>query len=414
MSDPLLGAKLLTLFEAVRADLRPELQSGHAKLRCDLIEMLLARMAVETDAAAIDTSSLANEQAARNRTEDKISELIASPIEQRGSSKELAIEPQVITDWLAARGLLGTVNRIHTVPGGRSKGTLLLDLADGDALVIRLDFAAAVTGTSVRYEYPVIAAAFRAGLPVPEPLAYEDSPDVIGGRFILFRKVAGKAMGTLFASDASPAFCKQFAAALARLHSLDVDAAGLTTMLEFGDAANPVEALLDKREAEYRNKVQPEPLIDAAFAWLREQLPTIGVERRLIHGDAALHNTMGEGDRLTALLDWEFAHLGDPAEDLAYCRFLVSKLLPWPEFMEAYRAAGGPEVSDARLSFFTIWRTLTLSVWTGMARQTYDSDADRDLRVAAIGHNTFPRQLRALANDLVQEMNAVTNGSTHS
>ena len=70
----------------------------------------------------------------------------------------------------------------------------------------------------------------------------------------------------------------------------------------------------------------------------------------------------------------------------------------------AYRAAGGPAISPERLTFFGVWRTLILSVWTGLARTAYDSGADRDLRLAAIGHNTFPRQLRALANDLAEAM----------
>lgn len=406
MSDPQLGAKLRAIYEAVRDDLRPALQDANARLRCELIEMLLARLVVEVDAPPIPHDDVAREAEARNAIEDEILALLAAPPERKGSASELVIAPEVFTRWLAQRGIGGTVVRVTTVPGGRSKGTLLLDLEDGGDLVVRLDFSAAVTGTSVINEYPVIAAVHKAGLKVPEPYAIEESPEVIGGRFIVFEKVAGKAMGTLFASDASPAFCKDFAANLARLHRLDIADLGLGDTLEFAGSDNPVAALLAKREAEYRNGVGPTPLIDAAFAWMHAELPHLGIRRQLVHGDAALHNTMGEGDRLTALLDWEFVHVGDPAEDLAYCRFLIEKILPWEEFMSAYHAAGGPEVSERRLAFFRIWRTLTLSVWTGMARGTFDSGKDCDLRIAAIGHNTMPRQLRALANDLKREMTA--------
>lgn len=404
MSDPQLGAKLRAIYQAVRDDLRPDLQDANARLRCELIEMLLARLVVEVDAPPIPHDDVPAEAAARNAIEDAILALLAAPPERKGSARELAIAPEAFTRWLADRGIGGTVVRVTTVPGGRSKGTLLLDLEDGGDLVVRLDFSAAVTGTSVVAEYPVIAAVHKAGLQVPEPLGIEESPDVIGGRFIVFEKVAGKAMGTLFASDASPAFCKEFAATLAKLHRLDVGSLGLGETLEFAGADNPVAALLAKREAEYREGVEPTPLIDTAFAWMHAELPYLGVHRQLVHGDAALHNTMGDGDRMTALLDWEFVHLGDPAEDLAYCRFLIERILPWDEFMNAYYAAGGLEVSDRRLAFFRIWRTLTLSVWTGMARRTFDSGKDCDLRLAAIGHNTMPRQLRALANDLSREM----------
>lgn len=406
MTDPKLSAKLRAIYDAVRDDLKPDLTDGNARLRCDLIEMLLARLVVEVDAPPIPHDDVQSEAEARNAIEDEILALLAAPPERKGSANELVIAPETFTNWLKERGIGGTVVKVTTVPGGRSKGTLLLDLQDGGDLVVRLDFSAAVTGTSVVDEYPVIAAVHKAGLIVPEPLGIEESPDVIGGRFIVFERVPGKAMGTLFASDASPAFCKDFAANLARLHQLDVENLGLGDALEFADSANPVAALLAKREAEYRNGVETTPLIDAAFAWMHAELPHLGIQRRLVHGDAALHNTMGDGDRMTALLDWEFVHLGDPAEDLAYCRFLVERILPWDEFMDAYYAAGGPEVTERRMAFFRIWRTLTLSVWTGMARGTFDSGKDCDLRIAAIGHNTMPRQLRALANDLTREMTA--------
>jgi aminoglycoside phosphotransferase (APT) family kinase protein len=405
MNDPLLGAKLKAIFEALRADVKPELQSPHAKLRCELMEMLLARLSVEADLDPVEDGPVDAEAAARNAQEDAILKLLAGPVEQSGSARELVIAPETFTQWFDANGIPGKVIKVTNVPGGRSKGTLLLDLADGGEMVVRLDFSAAVTGTSVTDEYPVIAAVHKAGLRVPEPFGIEQSSDVIGGRFIVFEKVPGKAMGTLFASDASPAFCKDFARTLARLHSLEIEDLALDDTIEFGLETNPVEALLDKREKEYRDNVRETPLIEAAFEWMRSELPQIGVQRRIVHGDAALHNAMGEGDTLTALLDWEFVHAGDPAEDLAYGRFLIENILPWEDFMAAYYDAGGPKISDRRMAFFRVWRTLTLSVWTGMARGAFDSGKDRDLRVAAIGHNTMPRQLRALANDLSREMN---------
>ena len=404
MNDPLLGAKLRSIFDAVRADLKPELTSPNAQLRCELIEMLLARLAVEADADPVVQGDVDAEARTRNAIEDEILAVLAAPVETRGSAKELSVPPETFTRWLADRGIAGTVSKVSIVPGGRSKGTLLLDLDNGQDLVVRLDFSSAVTGTSVVDEYHAIAAVHKAGLKVPRPLAIETSANVIGGRFIVFERVPGKAMGTLFASDASPEFCKDFAATLARMHNFDIDGLGLCDKIEFGSVENPVAGLLAKREKEYRDGVVPTPLIDAAFAWLHAELPHLGIHRQLVHGDAALHNTMGEGDRLTALLDWEFVHAGDPAEDLAYCRFLIEKILPWDEFMQAYYDAGGPHIPERRMAFFTVWRTLTLSVWTGMARGTFDRGKDRDLRVAAIGHNTMPRQLRALASDLAREM----------
>ncbi|WP_068076756.1 phosphotransferase family protein [Novosphingobium lentum] len=407
MNDPLLGEKLRSILAAIRADLKPEMQGAGAKLRCELVEMLLARLSVEADEAAGPPSGVEGERDWRIAHETKIAEVLGRPVAPTGSANELEIAPETFTAWFATRDPSLRVNKVTTVPGGRSKGTILLDCDDGRQLVIRRDFSAAVTGTSVADEFPVIRAIHGRGLAVPEPLWLEPSPEAIGGRFIVFERLAGKAMGTLFSSDATPAFCREFAAALARLHALDIDDLGIAETLTFGRQPHPVGAIVDSYEARYRKGMPSVPLIDAAFVWLRERLPHIGNQRRLVHGDAGLHNTLGDGDRLTGLLDWEFTHAGDPAEDLAYCRFLIAKILPWDDFMAAYHAAGGAPISAERLSFFTVWRTLMLSILTGFARNAYDTGIDRDLRIEAIGCNTFPKQLRDLADDLARERQAL-------
>lgn len=451
MDNKLLSAKLRSVVSALRDDLKPELGSAQAKLRAELIDMLLTRLAVEIE---LDAESDAHERALAGLLAQVApagdarafsDELVATDLGDAGKRREIAdlvaavagsertwrsaVEEQVVavqnakpagprssaelmvpldtfTGYLKKRfpddKSIAAV-KLTTVPGGRSKGTILAEIS-GDAgprsIVLRKDFGVNVAGASVTYEYPIIQAAWECGLPVPEPLWLEDDPEAIGGRFIAFARVPGRAMGTLFAGDATPAFLREFAGALARLHSLDIDATGLADKLSLGRDAHPVRTMIDQFRERYRKNVPPTPLMDAAFAWLDLQLDAIGNERALVHGDAGLHNTMGEGDRMTALLDWELAHAGDPAEDLAYCKYLVQRLMPWDEFMAAYRDAGAPAISDERIRFFTVWRTLYLSILTGGTRTLFESGGDQDLRIAGIGYTTFPRQLRDLAADL--------------
>lgn len=457
MNKPVLAATLRSLLTALREDLKPELVSAQAKLRADLIDMVLVRLAVEVEhdeasdehtqallallgtlpgfqaaahtdpfrafsdaLAGVDLSHSAtrqqitamvgaiasNEQAWRASVEQSVVDANSAAPTDKRSSTELAIAPDTFTAYLRQRfpdNATLTAQKVTTVPGGRSKGTILVDLI-GDqgpqAIVVRRDFEASVTGTSVGYEYPIVCAAWEHGIPVPQPLWLENDTQAIGGRFIAFARVPGKAMGTLFSSDASPAFLREFAGALAKVHTLDIDQTGLAHQLNLGNEAHPVRAMVQQFRQRYRQSVPPTPLMDAAFTWLDLQMDSLGQSRCLVHGDAGLHNTMGDGDRLTALLDWELAHAGDPAEDLAYCKYLVERLMPWSEFMAAYRDHGGPAVSEERLRFFTVWRTLYLSILTGGARSMFDNGGDRDLRIAGIGLNTFPRQLRDLASDL--------------
>lgn len=404
MTDPLLGEKLRTILFAIRSDLKPEITSPNAKLRAELVDMLLSRLSVEVDDNATRGTGVAAERDWRDALEAQIEPVLNAEVKKAGSSSELEISAETFTKWLAQHEPTLVVEKVTTVPGGRSKGTILLDCFGGRQIVIRRDFAAAVIGTSVAAEFPIITAVVKAGLKAPIPLWYEASPDVIGGRFIAFERLSGRAMGTLFSSDASPEFCKDFAATLATLHQFDIDELQIADELKWGREQYPVAAMLDSFEQRYRDGMMAVPLMDDAFGWLREQLALIGNFRGLVHGDAGLHNTMGDGDRLTGLLDWEFTHAGDPAEDLAYCKFLIERIMPWDEFMAAYEAVGGARISNARINFFTVWRTLHLSILTGFAQAAYAKGVDRDLRIAAIGYNTFPKQLRDLAGDLAKAM----------
>jgi aminoglycoside phosphotransferase (APT) family kinase protein len=59
---------------------------------------------------------------------------------------------------------------------------------------------------------------------------------------------------------------------------------------------------------------------------------------RLLHGDLGAHNVLSDGERLTALIDWEDALCGDPIFDIAYWGTFVRDEMREP-FLEGYRAA---------------------------------------------------------------------------
>lgn len=431
---------LRSMLLALREDIQPELQSAQSQHRLSLIDMLMSRIITELDAANTGLAAYAGnagkiapellhhppkatETEERQVLESAIAEVVAqeyrlrSACEQQladftidkgatSSGQELTLARRVFSEILRKR-LPGdkpvTLGKVEIVPGGRSKGTIMLQI-DGDGalpdIVLRRDFTANLTGVPVTYEYPIIQALWREGVPVPEPLWLETDAGVIGSAYIAFARVPGRAMGTLFESGASAEFICNFAAVLARVHALNIDNTGLSGVLNFGSEKNPVRAMLDSFYQRYCERVQRIPLLDAAFTWLYLNLDSIGCERALVHGDAGLHNTMGQGDTLTGLLDWELAHAGDPAEDLCYCQPLIQTIVPWSKFIAAYQAAGGKDVPEARMRFFTIWRTVQLAIQMGGARAMYESGQDRDLRVAAIGFNSLPRILKNLAADL--------------
>ena len=63
---------------------------------------------------------------------------------------------------------------------------------------------------------------------------------------------------------------------------------------------------------------EPDELVAFALSELRELFPGEPDRLVLCHGDAGMGNFLARDGRVTALLDWEFAHIGDPHDDLAW------------------------------------------------------------------------------------------------
>src|SRR5207253_1619477 len=94
---------------------------------------------------------------------------------------------------------------------------------------------------------------------------------------------------------------------------------------------------------------EPHPALELARRWLDKNAP--GSSRLvLVHGDFRVGNLMVGPDGLRGVFDWEFAHLGDPAEDLAwpcvrswrfgYDNLTLGGVGQPEEFRQAYVSAG--------------------------------------------------------------------------
>jgi aminoglycoside phosphotransferase (APT) family kinase protein len=76
----------------------------------------------------------------------------------------------------------------------------------------------------------------------------------------------------------------------------------------------------------------------------------------VVHGDFGPQNVLFEGDHISALLDWEFAHVGQPVEDLAWAEWIVRMHHPdhldaLPElFQAAHLDVGWPDRQAAMVT----------------------------------------------------------------
>lgn len=299
------------------------------------------------------------------------------------------------------------VTKAYRLAGGRSKITYVVELEGGrelpSGLILRMDSSRMTLGPSVVHEHPLITAAYAGGAPAPETYWLEQDPSVLGAPFIVFRRMAGAPAGDLYGpKDATPDLGKGLARALAKVHAVDLKT---TAAPPYRSAREAVQAMLDEHEALWRKDGGgPSVMATCAFAWLRGRLDGIEGPAALIHGDAHFSNLLAEGDRLVCLLDWEFWHAGDPAEDLAYCKPFVERFMAWADFIAAYAEAGGTPPSTERLAFFNVWRMLRNLVLCAGVRAHLVADQEVELESAAIAINTYERMEAAMTRDFVKTL----------
>ena len=179
------------------------------------------------------------------------------------------------------------------------------------------------TAHDVIREYRVLDLLARSGCGVRVPrvtLACED-PEVIGAPFYLMERVGGSVIRDSLpewaTEDVRRTIGYELVDALAELHAAPVEpfvAAGI------GKPTGYLERQLRRWRGQRDGaNTRPLPDYDVLSAWLEENLPAQSATS-LVHGDYKLDNVAmsADGPRLTAILDWEMATVGDPLADLGY------------------------------------------------------------------------------------------------
>ena len=360
---------------------------------------------------SVDEQALAGFQAALAHWRVAVEEAVSTDAEQQPATSAPAvvktdagklITPASMTDYL--RGAFPQLPDIHAVAvelmtAGSQKWTALIELQGaGDSLpsqvILRQDTGSGVVGENVVEEAPVLDSLARTGL--ARPALYHVGPrsTALGGPFILMQRMFGRPAGSFVAGFApgSRPVCEDLARVLARLHSTDPATVGIRPS---ESTLTPQQWMTRRVEGSWnvwrQSAVEPSPLIESAFAWIRREVGRGMGPPSVVHGDVKPDNFLvGDDRRISALLDWEFAHVGDAGEDLGYCRPFVERQMPWTEFMDIYHDAGAPHVEDRRVRIGTIWGQLRNASWSVQCeRECREGRAD-DFVQRAHGMLTVP------------------------
>ncbi|MBM3950175.1 MAG: phosphotransferase family protein [Rhodospirillales bacterium] len=277
------------------------------------------------------------------------------------------------------------------IEGGPSAGRL-------DA-VVRMDAPSRVAVSHDRAsEFALLRRMFAAGVRVPEPLWLCADAAVLGRSFFIMRRVEGEALGHRLVKTAAEhgfgdALAAELGEELAKIHAVPFAAPELSFL------AAPSRAPGLDRVMTYRDFLDdlpdPAPAVEWGLAWLERHAQPQG-PLALCHRDFRTGNYLVADGRLAAVLDWEFAGIGDPDEDLGW---FLAKCWRFGQvareaggigsrdaFLAAYERRAGRTVDRTRLGY---WETMAHVRWAVIALQQADrhaSGAEESLELALTAH----------------------------
>lgn len=278
------------------------------------------------------------------------------------------------------------VGETRKISGGFSKQTIHVTLKGARKLpasvILRIDKAQGLVGTAVKDEYQTIRVLFDAGMPVPEPYFLETDADILGGAFVMVSCVDGNTVGDAHgATQPSARLALSLAGALARMHDIPPEkfsglpGAGTTTTARMlADIAG--------FEQRWRATGRTSVSLEYGLHWLKRNIAKADGRRSLVHQDVGCHNMLVKEGGVSALLDWETAVIGNPAQDLGYVYHTIAPMMPWSDFLKAYEAAGGAVPAAEQIQYYRIWRAVWNFIIVNQAAAYFESGLTSDIAMA--------------------------------
>ena len=271
---------------------------------------------------------------------------------------------------------------------------------------------------NVGREGRIMAALNDSSVPVPTVLDIVDDPEVLDVPFVFMDHCPGFPINTPSEWESIPAENRRNCAfgtvdALAAIHSVDVDAVGLSDLRRPG-------GLIDRQLRRWIGQVEAiamreTPMIHEVNDALREAMPDparspVGIA----HGDFKPNNMIFAPDgSVNAVVDWELTAIGEVLTDLGYFIAMLtvpdqytSIWVPRPddgfpttdELIDHYQHATGHEVHDVGYySAFAMWKLACIreGVYTRLATGKM-GDLDLDPEEAGAGVEDLARQALGL------------------
>lgn len=311
------------------------------------------------------------------------------------------------------------VENLHLLAGGASQEMWRLDLyvaeneTRGDyRLVLRRQLGGKIyrEALDLEREFRVMQIAYASDVLLPYPQVF--MPDLLGRPAALVHRKDGETIGRRIVREpaltpARERLPAQMGEMLARIHRIDIDKYAMRLFLSHPPVEySPARWSIMQMEKNLDEIGEPHPALELGLRWLRRNEPPAPKQLSFLHGDYRIGNVMVDEKGLVSVLDWEFAHIGDPYEDVAWSlvrdwRFGSDHLrfggiAPPDDYFAAYEKAMDITLDLARVRYWEVMGNVRWGVGMLNQAQRHLRSEEPNLEFASLGRRCAEIEMEVL------------------
>ena len=199
----------------------------------------------------------------------------------------------------------------------------------------------------------------RHGVTVPRVIAAHPVQQAV-----LLERVGGQTWFRLIKDpDEQVRTARDFIAKLAALHRIDAHDLKIDSLGPAGPVAEHVRAEIAAMRARVARYGKPAPLVTFCIDWLDRNVPDYDGPTVLVQGDTGPGNFMYADGAVTAVVDWELAHFGDPMDDIAWLslRAVQDTFTVFPDRLAEYEQLSGHRIDEGRVWYYRLFAETRLA-----------------------------------------------------
>jgi aminoglycoside phosphotransferase (APT) family kinase protein len=306
------------------------------------------------------------------------------------------------------------VESITVLAGGASRESWKINAVfDGtpQSLVLRKDLPTTMNKDALTraQEFRLMRFAYNHGIKVAQVRWLCEDETVLGAPFFVMDHVDGTSIGRKVITqpdlaEAREALPQQMAEQMAHIHALDLTQNPEFDFLQRPVNETPAQFVVQSTYALIDQLGVHNPALEFALRWCDLHQPA-SEHITFLHGDFRIGNLLVDQEGLAAVIDWEFAHIGDPAEEIGYLcmrdwRFggagRAAGLSSRADFLQFYEQSSGFAINPSAADWWEIIGNIRWAVICLSQAERHLSGEDPSVELASLGRRSSEMQLEAL------------------